>query len=148
MELRTRPKSDYLYAADLSELYVLAEHWKSDMDFYKDELRFLHDLVDKYFIWLTSKENIDHTREVALRLRQAEEERSIVASGIRHHLHRIGQMIVGPAAGDEQDFREEHILLEDKMTDLVKNIRALKKEVFALTEHVIESEKLQHLLTP
>lgn len=40
------------------ELYVLAEHWKSDLLFYKDDLRFLHHLIDKYFIWITKAENM------------------------------------------------------------------------------------------
>ena len=39
------------------ELYILTKHWKSDLEFYKDDLRFLHNLVDKYLIWITKKES-------------------------------------------------------------------------------------------
>ena len=45
------------------DLYILAEHWESDLKFYSDDLRFLHHLVDKYFIWITKSENLELVRE-------------------------------------------------------------------------------------
>ena len=44
---------------DWQEMYVLSEHWRSDLEFYKDDLLFLHHLVDKYFIWITKSENLE-----------------------------------------------------------------------------------------
>ena len=45
--------------ANWQELYILSKHWKSDLEFFKDDLRFLHHLVDKYIIWITKKENLE-----------------------------------------------------------------------------------------
>ncbi len=57
-EYRMRPKDSYLQNSQWQELYVLTEHWKSDLLFYKDDLKFLHHLLDKYFIWITKTENL------------------------------------------------------------------------------------------
>ena len=50
---------DFLKDGPWDELYVLTEHWRSDFQFYKDDLRFLHHLIDKYFMWITKPENFD-----------------------------------------------------------------------------------------
>ena len=46
------------------ELYVLTDHWKSDLAFYKDDLRFLHHLIDKYIIWITKDENLNMVQDI------------------------------------------------------------------------------------
>ena len=56
---RIRPKDNYINEASWEQLYVLTEHWKSDLVFYHKDLRFLHLLIDKYFMWISNKENID-----------------------------------------------------------------------------------------
>jgi len=61
---RNRPKGDYIQEADWQSLYVLTEHWKSDLEFFKLDLDFLGKLLDKYFIWITRKENIHEVKEV------------------------------------------------------------------------------------
>ena len=47
-DFRIRPKDNYINEASWEQLYVLTEHWKSDLVFYHKDLRFLHLLIDKY----------------------------------------------------------------------------------------------------
>ena len=105
-DFRYRPKGKYIYDADLQGIYILTEYWKNDLEFYRDDLRFLQHLIDKYFIWMTQKENLD----------------------------------------DSHKFRTEHEELEDSIADFVKSFRSNRKKVFAITEHVMDSEKLNRLL--
>lgn len=62
-DYRYRPKGTYINEADWQGLYVLTGHWKSDLEFYRDDLKFLQQLIDKYFIWMVRKENLDEVRE-------------------------------------------------------------------------------------
>lgn len=39
-----RPKGDFTWSAEYQQLYILTEHWESDLQFYKDDLQFLHHL--------------------------------------------------------------------------------------------------------
>lgn len=148
MNLRIRPKSDYLQQAEWSELYVLAKHWQSDMEFYRDELRFLRGLVDKYFIWLIRDENIAQVQDMTGKLSEAGQNHEQLHERLKEHLKLLEGLISKSSNIDKVDFRKKHIELEDRITDFFKAFRSLKKEVFAMTEHVVSEEKLKHLLTP
>ncbi len=49
---RSRPKDRYIEEGDWQPLYVLTEHWKSDLSFYAEDLKFLAHLIDNYFMWI------------------------------------------------------------------------------------------------
>lgn len=148
MELRIRPKSDFLLKAGWEELYVLTEYWKNDMEYYTDELRFLRNLVGKYLIWLLKDENIDKARSIYNRIKETEDEKEQIHEKIKKHLHHLTELIQDPEMKDEERFRNDHIELEEKVAALAKKFRTIKQEVFSITEHIMESEKLQHLLNP
>ena len=148
MEFRERPMSNYLQKASWDELYVLSKHWESDMDFYRDELRFLSDLLDRYFVWLVSEEHISEVREIGTRLGGVSKELDKVKANIRIHLKHIQSAIEETKVVEDFDFRKEHADLEDAIVHLIKSFRILKREIFSTTERVVEEEKLQRLLKP
>ena len=145
-ELRIRPKSNYLHQAGWQELYVLTKHWHSDMKFYEEEINFLRDLVDRYFIWLIRDENIRQVQSTAARLLKAEGQHKEIVKKIDKHLIHLEELMENSFAHDEQKFRDEHAELEDEMTVFLKDFNMVKREVFAIIGHVMEAEKLQHLL--
>ena len=141
-EMRMRPKTDYLKTADWEQLYILTEHWHSDMGFYMDELRFLHKLVDQYFMWITMDENRTKANAIAIDIRKTQQEAIWLKASIEKHLKHISDLVKHRTARDDAEFREEHILLEDHMVDFAKLFRKLKAEVFAVTEFIMETEEL------
>jgi hypothetical protein len=66
--LRNKPKGNYINKVDWPKLYVLVEHWKSGLEFYTKDLKFLHHWIDKYFMWISKKENIDMLRKIEIEL--------------------------------------------------------------------------------
>ncbi len=145
---RNRPKGTFLIDANWEELYVLTEHWKSDLEFYKDDLRFLHRLINKYFIWITEEENLDMVRSLEISLVKMDRSCKDLLSKIGKHLIQLGKLVENSDDEQSRVFRIEHEHLEDEIADFVKCFRENRKEVFTITEHVIDSEKLQHLLNP
>jgi hypothetical protein len=127
-------------------LSVVTEHWQSDLKFFQDELRFLRTLINKYFVWLIEEENIDKTRRLAARLTEIDHQRTSFEKELDKHLKHLHALLENPFAHDAHEIRQEHEKLEDGYANFVKDFRALKRETFKLTEHVIESEKAQHLL--
>lgn len=146
-EMRLRPKGDYLHTATWEELYVLADHWQSDMEFYRDEIEFFYKLIDKYFIWLTKDESITQVQTMAARLSAMSRERENISERIEKHKQDLALLMENSFTESENWFRQEHVNLEEDLSDFVKDFRDLKKKVFSISEHIIESEKLQHLLT-
>lgn len=146
MELRMQLKSDFFKQASWEQLYIITDHWKSDLCFYHDETNFLKHLVNKYSIWLTLPGNIEQVRQVSEKLQVCERFKNDLLDTIARHMKHIKDMIENPFVHNEEAFREEHAQLEEDVADYVKSHRNLKKEIFAITEEVVESEKLQHLL--
>jgi hypothetical protein len=137
---RKRPNGDYSQKADGNELYALAQHWKSELLFYKDELRFFRRLVDNYVGWMVLRENLDTVRELELDLSETDSKCKDQLRKTNKHLQRLAQMAEDPKRADTRIFRLEHEHLEDEIVGFENTFRTLRKDVSAITEHVMESE--------
>lgn len=139
-----RPKGNFINEADWQSLYVLTEHWKNDLEFYRDDLKFLRRLIDKYFIWIARKENLDMVRDIELKLVEIARKCDLLIKRTMKHLSHLANLMESPI--DSSLFRAEHEGLEVDMAIFVKSFRNNRKEVFAITEHVMDSERLIRLL--
>jgi hypothetical protein len=144
-ELRTRPKNDYLQTANWQELFVLTENWQSEMDFFSDEIKFLKNLISKYFIWITEDSNLSRVQDILPQINRLEQISQNLGASIKNHLSHLESLIENSFTQDEAAFRSEHIQLEEELVQFNKEFRTLKKVVFTITEQVLESEKLYDL---
>lgn len=140
-DFRHRPKGNYIFETDWQELYVLTEHWKSDLLFYTDDLMFLNHLIDKYFMWMAKKENIDLVRETEVNLIETDKQCDSLLNKTNEHLAHLANLINAPFKYDSHEFRTEHDQLEDDISNFVKTVREIRKNIFEVTEQVINSEK-------
>ncbi|MCK5441798.1 MAG: hypothetical protein KAJ23_07905 [Maribacter sp.] len=145
-EYRSKPKGKYIQEAYWQELYVLAEHWKSDLQFYRDDLRFLHHLIEKYFMWITKSENLDLVKEIMLDLFDVTTKCKDLLEKVGKHLIQVGHLVENPNEADTGIFKMEHKHLEDEIAHLIESFRENRREVFAITEYVIDSEDLANIL--
>lgn len=147
MDFRIRPNSNYLLNAEWQELYILTEHWQSDVEFFKDELAFFQRLFDKYFQYLVAEDSVNETRVVAALLEKIKKEYSKLSTQVGRRLTHIGELIKNPFVQNEPQFRTEHMELENKFASFVKRFREVKQKVFAIADHASKVEKGKHLLT-
>ncbi len=133
-------------AVKWDEVYVLTDHWKSDLAFYKDDLQFLHHLVDKYIIWITKEENLGMVREIMQNINELERRCEELLASVGEHMRGIGVQIDRPGAGGETELKDRHHELEGKISLFIKDFRANRKEVFRITEYVMDSEHLSGIL--
>ena len=144
--LRQRPKGNYNWEAEWSQLYILTEHWKSDLDFFKDDLRFLHHLIDKYFIWIIRKDNEIAVKEIIKNLHELKKQSEDLLKRVGIHLTHLADLIDNPFKYDSHKFRAEHERIENDFVAFVKSFRTNRKQTFLITEHVIESDSLGSIL--
>ncbi|MCM4151199.1 hypothetical protein DHD05_06310 [Arenibacter sp. N53] len=129
-----------------SELYVLTEHWKSDLEFYRDDLRFIHHLIDKYFMWITRPENLDMVKKLKAGLYDLKKKNRDLLEKVGRHKNTLGQMVANHNKVDAGIIRTEHEHLEEEVENFVKLFRTNRKGAFAITEFIIDSESLANLL--
>ena len=128
------------------ELYMLTKHWKSDIQFYKDDITFLKKLINKYIIWVTKKENIDKVIKMENSLRALSKKCNSLIKNIDKHLVHLSNLINDPFKYDSQRFKVEHPKLENDISEFIKKFRKDKKETFAITEYIVDDEKLMRHL--
>lgn len=128
------------------ELYVLTEHWVSDLEFYREDLRFLHHLIDKYFMWITKSENIGLVKEIKKELLEMNTRNRDLLDKVKKHLMQLGRLVENPNHQDAGIIITEHEHLEEEMSDFVRLFRKNRKEAFKITEYVIDSEHLEQLM--
>jgi hypothetical protein len=124
-----------------SKLYILAEHWQSDLKFFQEELRFLHRIIKRFLLWLNEDENILSTRSLVNRITETEKERHTLDEHVSKHMMHIREIMENPFVYNESKVTDEHVRLEVEFSDFVKNFRKLKGQVFTEAERVIEKEE-------
>ncbi|HEX8038177.1 MAG TPA: hypothetical protein VF490_03470 [Chryseosolibacter sp.] len=130
----------------LQSSYVVTEHWMSDLQFFNEEITFLRNVINKYFLTLIEEKNIGSTRAVAADLSSIEKECADLRARVAGHLKHLAHRIENPFPYNAQEYQDEHARLEDAMTAMMKEFRVVKKEVFKVSEYAIDSEKSKHLL--
>ncbi len=132
--------------AKWEQLYVLTGHWKSDLDFYQEDLQFLYHLVDKYMLWITKQENLEVVKEIKINTFELKKRCQDLLNRVMTQRRQLGLLVEDPNKTDASAVIREQDLLESEMALFVKEFRAIRKETFKITEYVIDSEALPSLL--
>ena len=128
------------------ELYMLTKHWKSDIQFYKNDIKFLQRLINKYFIWVTKKENIETVTKIESSLHKLTKNCDSLIKSIDKHLEHLSNLINDPFKYNSQTIKAEHPKLENDIAEFIKIFREHKKDTFAITEYIVDDEKLMRHL--
>ncbi len=140
-EFRSRPRDSFIQQKAWQELYALTEHWKSDLMFYRDDLKFLHHLLDTYFIWITKEENVEAVQTVGNKILADTKICKSLLKKVDEHLSHLAGILNEPLEHDSILFRKEHQVLEDEISMFIKAVREDRKHLFAVTKHFIDSEQ-------
>jgi len=143
---RKRPKGSYIEEATWEELYSLTKLWKSDIEFYKDDSKFLHHLMDKYFIWIIEKDATQVVKTLQDNLKKIDEKCEDLLTKIDQHLLQLAHLVEQPDWVEGRIFRLEHTHLEDEFHEFTAFFRGNRMSIFTAVEGVVLNEKVRHLL--
>lgn len=140
-DFKNRPNGVYTLEANWEALYILTKHWKTDLLFYRDDLNFLDNLIDKYIIWISNKEEMEAVRNIDNSILETAKNCTDLLKRVDKHLTHLVNLIANPFKYDSHSFRAEHQQLEDDITNFVKAFRNNRKEVFEVTKMVMDSNE-------
>jgi hypothetical protein len=134
------------WSKKLESMYVRAEHWVSDDDFYADEFRFLINLADKYFIGLlmTDSEASTKIKDSVERLLKLDDTRMSIARQNKEHKAYLAGLIQNKVLFDPEECVDRQADLEADQTYFLSKYRSVKKELFHLAERLLESARLKN----
>jgi len=129
-------------------MYVRTEHWISDYEFFEDEVNFLINLMDKYFVGavLSDGDKNERLKEVVTRLLKLDESRKSIAALNKENLRYLAQLIQNKEIFDPEECRDRQSDLESDHIDFLRKYRSIKKEVFQLAELLLQSSRAKKLI--
>lgn len=138
-----RPKGAYIQKTDWKETYPLTQNWKSELLFSSDEQLFFVRMINNYFYWIIHRKNLDAdvARDLETDLLEPDKGGQNLLRKTQNHLYQWARIMEGPKGNDSLTVRMKHEYPEDGMVHTENTFRTLKKDVFVITEHVMESDK-------
>jgi len=126
-------------------LFVLTNHWKSDVEFYREDLRFLLHLMDTYAIWISKSENVKMVEELKNKLRHLKATAKNLIAKISTHNLQLGYLVEDSFKVDAETIKTNHEHLATELVEFVKQFRKNRKEVFATSKYILNNEELTNL---
>ena len=84
-------------------------------------------------------------KEIMIQIQSLEKQCRDLLDGIKEHMHNLAQFANESNKHSLSKITEEHIVLETTIYNFVKDFRANRKEVFRITEYIIDSEELSNI---
>lgn len=129
-----------IFDANWKDLYIITNYWKSDLLFYKDDLKILDHLLDKYTIWLSKNDLVNKVCKIQFKRTGNENQCEMLLKKVKQHLSHLANLIENPFIYDSHKFIAEHQQLEKAFSEFVKLFRKNRKEVFAIIQHILKTE--------
>jgi hypothetical protein len=130
---------------DWQHLFVIAENWQSDLNFFTDEIKFLKGLFSTYILHLLERKN--NAVKLVDRLNKLDREIQRIKRVTSSHIRHLADHFSSPFVLSDPAYVEEHVHLEKNVQDLMKEFRNLKKELYQEMEAVLKDEKRKRLIS-
>lgn len=145
MSYRLRPTGKYMQEAGLEDIHALTRHWKTDLEFYRSEIRFLSDLISKYAALMITNDHVTRVKALEQRLSNNESRLNVLEDTVVKHLNYINDLLEGVVRISDSAFRLEQARLENELAVFANELRDTKREIFAASEELFHATELKQL---
>lgn len=125
------------------QYYVISRKWSSDLDFYKIETAFLHRLIEDHFIRLSAPDNINALKTIGKKLLRLEVEISNADKVLTDQIKQIELMTEDIVIENAEALAVTQVKLEKMISDITRQFREVKINLFQLVEHVMKNRNMQ-----
>jgi hypothetical protein len=125
---------------ELQEMYMISSHWKTDIGFVKDEVRFLKSTLDKYKTRITG---VELTKIIQFQKFVEHEEKKIqdAETKISRFLELMGPIVNHSKSEFGLDLLEKFSELDTAIKSVTNYILLVKRLVFSFIEKMINAKK-------
>ncbi len=118
-----------------------------DLDFLKDELRFLENLVSDHTIEFFYKKNSLETNAIIKELKEHSKRLSILTEKFNNHNSNLDKLIdSGNDEGELRLFKNEHYSLVIEEMDFHADIKKTKSHIFKMLAEIMKKSKQKKIL--
>jgi len=125
----------------VAKLYDQNKFWLSEINFLDDEIKFMTDLLDKFFIDLIQDEHVNRIQLIKRQLISLSYVKSNIKQDIVRHQIHIEEKINNKAAKSQVFLEMEDARMADELKDIQKSFKHIKSEIFAVTSTLLLDNK-------
>jgi hypothetical protein len=125
----------------VTSLYSLNKNWISDILFVEDELKFMREILDRFFATQIKDMYVNRVQLIRMQLISLGFMRKNVHQKIVRHQENIEHRINNTASKSDAFLALEDSRLADEMKDLQKALKKLKNEIFGIVGASLQVEK-------
>lgn len=132
-------------SSSIAQQYLMAQHWASDLEFFKIETLFLRGLLENHFIALCDDEHIGELKRLGEQLLDLDKDEYECEQLINLQLIKLGLVAKYASLGSKEELKESQIEVETIVMSITKEYREIKKEVFKMVEKVMRENRVTKL---
>ncbi|MBD1261041.1 hypothetical protein HZY62_10615 [Maribacter polysiphoniae] len=117
------------------------EQLKSKLEVQTKDIRFLQQLLDRYFDEIVQNENLDEVRESLMRFQDLCYTCGRLKKRLKDHQNRLGGIIKGASDYDPRAIYKEQSWIKKNITSLITDFVAVEKEILIIADGVIQVGK-------
>ncbi|EAR01747.1 hypothetical protein [Maribacter sp. HTCC2170] len=126
---------------DLQLNYSKCEDLKTELMFYSKDLRFLQQLLDRYFDEMVQNENLDEMRESLMRFQDLCYNCDRLKKRVKDQQKRLIDLMKGEKSLSHEALLLEQSSIEKSKTSLMGDFKMVKKEILTIADHVLQVKK-------
>ncbi|WP_158799054.1 hypothetical protein [Pedobacter sp. L105] len=126
------------------QYYIMAEHWASDLEFFKLETAFLRGLLEDHFMELCDQSYIEELKRYGKLLMVLDKDEYECEQMISLQLTKLGLLAKYSLLDNKEELKESQGVIECIMMSITKEYRQVKKDIFRLIEILLKADKLKN----
>ena len=137
MENLNGTESENLLQSSLEDLHQVSKYWLDEIEFWKTELVFFQDLLDKFCpnIHTTEdKKQLDHFQNLIIYYNG--EVLDEYNRKIRKHTKMLARLMDEPLSFEDLSYRDQHKTYGDEMSSMGKRLQEIKTELFEFIQTI------------
>lgn len=129
------------------EMHEDTRQWLSELEFAHTELHFLDELLGTYFIKLSTDRNYTQTKALVEKLSAYKKRIPRYIKQVRDHQNELVVLLDGiDQPYEEREVKTTHKKIQQKVEQLSRDFRALKKEMFHTVCDIMRETNRKHLI--
>ncbi|MDB5126180.1 hypothetical protein [Mucilaginibacter sp.] len=123
------------------QYYVMAEHWASDLKFFKIETAFFDKLIKEYFIPIGEISGMEALRDLLNKINRLKEDEQATCKMLTEQLQQLELMAEDFIPENIDSIQGKQVQLEYLVTNLTHEFREVKKDLFVKIENIMRESK-------
>lgn len=139
--MKTKIKKDWHNREkSVEEIHDDSKHWKSEIDFINDELRFLEHLISSHYINFMDSGLKKNIEDFSKKIHSEQKIGNSLYKLINKHEKILSDLIETESVTSNLNYIDTHNQLEKEVRIYFRNHKKLKKTIFSIVEEIIKKK--------